>query len=63
MHSIMNGKIFRSIFFGGAAMMFTRNSVRMTSAFKKVIKRIDLHENGKFVDLIFNDDSKIVVEV
>lgn len=44
-------------------MMFTRNSVRMTSAFKKVIKRIDLHENGKFVDLIFNDDSKIVVEV
>lgn len=63
MHSLMHGKIFRSIFFSGALVMFSRNLWRLTSAFKKVVARIDLHENGKLVDLVFVDNSKLVVEV
>ena len=60
---MMKGKILRSMFFTGALVYFSRNLLRLSDAFKKVITRIDLHEDGKYVDLIFIDKSKLQVEV
>jgi hypothetical protein len=62
-HSLMRRKVFRTIFFGGLFYIFSRNMIKVTKGFKRVIRRMDLHEDGRHVDIIFADGTKMIAEV
>ena len=62
-HSLLRGKVIRTILFGSLFCLFSRNLYQVASAFKKVIRRMDLHEDGRSVDIVFADGTKIEVQV
>lgn len=63
LHSLAHGKIIRSIIFALINAKYMNNFLGMINSFKRIIKRVDLHESGTKVDLIFLDESKVEVDI